>query len=360
MSSTFGENIVVSLFGESHGYCVGATVDGFPAGIKLDFQYINEFMERRKPKLNAFSTSRLEDDTYKIVSGLTNGYTNGSPLTVIILNKSMNSDDYSNMINVVRPSHADFTASIKFRGYNDTLGGGHFSGRLMAPVCFVGAICKYVLEQRNVKVCSHLFSVGNVKDVPFNMTEVSSADINKIYKNDIPVISDDTGRKMIDLVKKINVKKDSVGGIIECACLGVPVGVGAPHFDGIENRLSSAMFGIPGIKGIEFGSGFDGCASFGSVNNDEFYMDKGSVKTKSNNCGGILGGISNGMPIIFRVAVKPASSIGIEQNTINLKTKENVRITVCGRHDSCIALRAVPCVEAMTSIVIYDMLLGRV
>ncbi len=358
MSSTMGKNIILSLFGESHGPCVGATVHGLPAGIKLDLKYIDEFMDRRKARLDDFSTHRLEEDEYKIISGVTNGYTNGAPLTVIIENKKANKGDYDKIVDLARPSHADFTANVKFNGYNDAYGGGHFSGRLMAPVCFVGAVCKKFLEDKNIKIYSHLFSVGDIMDTPFDMTNIFTHDVENIYKKKLPVISEVATDKMLKLVKEVRNENDSIGGIIECACVGVPAGVGSPHFEGVENKISSAVFGIPAVKGIEFGSGFAGSILKGSENNDEFYINDGAVKTKTNNCGGILGGISNGMPIVFRVAVKPTASIGIEQNTINLKNKENTKIKISGRHDSCIALRAAPCVEAMTAIVICDMLMG--
>ena len=358
MASVFGKNIIVSLFGESHGECVGITADGFPAGVRVDFNYIKKFMDRRKPRLNAFSTSRLEDDEFKVLSGITNGCTNGAPMTAVIFNKKNDSGDYKDLSYLVRPSHADYTARIKFNGYSDLRGGGHLSGRLMAPICFLGALCKSVLEQKGIKIAARLFRVGNICDVPFDINSVALSEIEKIPQKEIPVISDQKGIEMKNLVEKVRKEKDSIGGVIECICLGVPAGIGSPHFDGIENRISAAMFGIPAVKGIEFGSGFAGARSRGSVNNDEFCVINGEVKTKSNNCGGILGGISNGMPIVFKVAVKPTASIGLKQGTVDVKNMKNCKITVMGRHDSCIAYRALPCVEAMASIVLLDMLLG--
>ncbi len=356
MASVFGKNIIVSIFGESHGSHIGAVVDGLPCGIEINMAYINNFIDKRKAKHNVFSTSRIESDEIKIISGVTNNITNGAPFTFIIENKNKRSSDYNELSNVLRPSHADFTSYIKYHGYNDRRGGGHFSGRLTAPICVVGAICKEFLEKKGIKIGAHIFSIGDVCDTSFLYNKELSNTIDKLSTKEFAVISDEKGEKMKELVKEIRSEGDSIGGIVECACIGLPIGIGSPHFDGIENRLSSAIFGVPAIKGIEFGSGFAGTKLRGSENNDSFYMDGDNIITRTNNCGGILGGISNGMPIIFRVAVKPTTSISKEQDTVDIKNKTNVKISINGRHDSCIVPRVLPCIEAITSIVLLDMM----
>lgn len=326
MSSIYGENIKVSIWGQSHSPAIGVTVDGLPAGIKIDVEKLHRFLGRRAPGKNKFSTARREDDKPEFLSGLKDGVTCGAPLTAVIYNSDTRPSDYEEISFKPRPSHADYSAHVKFRGFQDFYGGGHFSGRLTAPLCVAGGIFIQILEGEGVSIrCA-------VKSVAGETSE----------------------EKITAAVEAARARGDSVGGVIECVAENVPAGLGNPMFDGLENMISKAVFAIPAIKGIEFGNGFS-CASLcGSENNDEFFMDGGQIKTKTNNHGGILGGISSGMPIIFRVAVKPTPSIGLGQKTVNLKTGENTEIIVSGRHDPCIVFRALPCVEAAAAMAIYD------
>ena len=332
MSSQYGKKLKISIFGQSHSPATGVNIDGLPAGIKIDMDELRLFMQRRRPGQNALTTARVEDDEPEIISGLANGITCGAPLAVIIRNTDVKSDDYNEIRDIPRPSHADYAAHVKFDGNHDAAGGGHFSGRLTAPLCVAGGICLQILQSLGVKVEAEIKQIGNVYGTYDEMmAEISAA----------------------------KEKGDSVGGIIECTATGLPPGIGDPIFDGIENRIAGIVFGIPGVKGIEFGSGFAGAARRGSENNDAFYMDGETVKTRTNNCGGILGGITNGMPVVFRVAFKPTPSIGLEQESVSLSRKENAVLQIKGRHDPCIVPRAVPCVEAAAAIALYDAYLER-
>ncbi len=331
MSSIYGENFKVSVWGQSHSKAIGVTIDGLPAGIKIDFGQLQSFLDRRAPGKNRFSTARSEADAPEFLSGLKNEITCGAPLTAVIYNSDANPSDYESISDTPRPSHADYAAQVKYRGFQDTSGGGHFSGRLTAPLCIAGGICKQILEKQGITINASIKSVGG-ETQPENFAAI---------------------------VDKARENGDSVGGIIECVAENVPAGIGDPIFDGMENRISAAVFAIPAVKGIEFGNGF-ACASLhGSENNDAFYSDGGQIKTKTNNHGGILGGITSGMPIVFRIAVKPTPSIGIMQETVNIKTAENTNISISGRHDPCIVFRALPCVEAAAALAIYDAILGR-
>lgn len=326
MSSIIGDNIKISIWGQSHSDAIGVTIDGLPAGIKIDMEKLNEFLKRRAPGQSKYSTPRKEADLPEFLSGLVDNTTCGAPLCAIIRNTNTKSSDYKNITDIPRPSHADYTAHIKYNGFNDVSGGGHFSGRLTAPLCIAGGICLQILENMGIKISARIKSISGEEDT----------------------------QKAYELIDKAREELDSVGGIIECVAENVPVGLGDPMFDGMENRISRVIFGIPAIKGIEFGNGFS-CASLnGSENNDAFYIDNGMVKTKTNNHGGILGGITSGMPIVFRVAVKPTPSIAKEQDSISLTKNENTRLTIHGRHDPCIVPRAVPCVEAACAIAILD------
>lgn len=351
MSSMTGKNIKISIFGQSHSEAIGIVIDGLPAGFSIDTEKVNSFMARRAPGRNDFSTARKEADKIEILSGLTGNTTCGAPLCAVIRNTDTHSENYDSIKDCPRPSHADYAANVKYNGFNDVSGGGHFSGRLTAPLCFAGAVCMQILEGRNIKIKAHIYSVKDVNDTPFDLTNITDEDI---ASKDFPVIDDKSGKLMQNVILSAKENKDSVGGIIECAVTGISAGYGSPVFDGIENIIAKNIFGIPAVKGIEFGNGFDCTKLFGSENNDEFAVKDGKFVTTSNNSGGINGGITNGMPIVFRTAIKPAPSIGKEQNSISLSDKTEKKLTIDGRHDPCIVQRAVPVIEAVTAISILD------
>ncbi len=357
MSSSFGNKVKVSIFGESHGKGIGCVIDGLPAGEKIDLEILENFMDRRAPGKNKFGTKRNEKDSVEFLSGLVDGVVTGSPLTGVILNKDQRSMDYKNLEVVPRPSHADFTAYEKYKGFADMRGGGHFSGRLTAPICLAGGIAIQILEKRDICIGSHLYSIGEVKGKSYTDVDLTVEELKSPLDNELPVLDREVSNKMKDLLEKTRLQEDSVGGIIETGIIGLPVGLGNPIFDGIENKLASALFGIPGVKGIEFGSGFVGTKSNGSAHNDEYDIVDGKVVTKTNNNGGIIGGISNGMPVIFKTAMKPTPSISKEQNSVNLNKKTKEKLVIKGRHDPCIAVRAVPVMEAVAAIVILDLIM---
>lgn len=353
MSSIFKGNINISIFGESHGEIIGTVIDNIPAGEKIDFDELCFQMNRRAPGCNDISSSRNESDTPKIISGLLNGYTTGAPICALIKNKDTRSQDYKKIINkTIRPGHADYTASIKYNGFNDLRGSGHFSGRLTAPLTIAGSICRQILEKRGIVIGSHIYSIFNIYDTPFE--KIDDSLLKNLTHEKFPLIDSSLKEKMINKIIEIKNNGDSVGGIIECAVNNVPVGLGNPIFDSIESGISSLVFSIPAIKGIEFGAGFKSATMTGSQNNDEFTIINDKIFTKSNNHGGILGGISSGMPIIFRCAVKPTPSISKIQNTINLNSNSPDTISASGRHDPCIVPRAVPVVEAVTAIALLN------
>ena len=351
MSSSFGENIRVSIFGQSHSGAIGVTVDGLPAGEKIDLAQLQRFLDRRAPGRNDYSTARREADVPEILCGLKDGLTCGAPLTAIIRNGDVRSQDYEPLRTTPRPGHADFTAQVKYGGAQDAAGGGHFSGRLTAPLCIAGGICLQLLAREGITVISRIASIAGVADEG----ELTGSTAEK----DFPVVSDVRGEEMRAAIEAARTEGDSVGGVIECAVLGVPAGLGDPMFDGMENRIAAIIFGIPAVKGIEFGAGFAAAAMRGSEHNDAFALQDGRVVTKTNHCGGILGGITTGMPIRFRTAIKPTPSIAHEQESVDLDTMQNVKLRVGGRHDPCIVPRAVPCVEAAAAIAVYDALLSR-
>ena len=352
MSSIYGKNIKVSVFGQSHSPAIGVTVDGLPAGLKVDLDEIHAFMQRRAPGNASFATPRKEADEPQFIAGIVNGYTCGAPLTAIIQNTNTRSSDYEELKRVPRPAHADFTAEMKYGGYQDVAGGGHFSGRLTAPLCIAGAICLSALKNEGISVFAHIASIKEVLDTPFSpVSPVPPKDLT------FPLLDDTKKEEMLGVIEQARKNLDSVGGTIECAVTGLPVGLGEPMFDGMENRISQIIFGIPAIKGIEFGNGFGATLLYGSQNNDPFVAEKGAILTKTNNHGGILGGITSGMPLVFKVAVKPTPSIGSEQKSVDLETLEETTLKVKGRHDPCIVPRAVPCVEAAAAIAVYDALL---
>ncbi len=351
MSSKIGTNIEISVFGESHGEAIGVVINNLPSGEKVDPVELKSFMARRQGGNNPFSTPRKEADEVKFLSGILNGYTTGTPLCAIIENHNVRSEDYNS--DIPRPGHADFTAHIKYNGFNDTRGGGHFSGRLTAPLCIAGGILIQILKRKGIKILSHIYSIGNVYDIPFDMVnpEITASNIT------FPVINQSVKEEMQNEILSAKDGLDSVGGIIECAITGVPAGIGNPIFDGIENKIASTVFGIGAVKGIEFGLGFKASALRGSQVNDPFIIEDKEIKTKTNNHGGILGGISSGMPIIFRTAFKPTPSIGQEQRSVSLSKMEETTLKIVGRHDPCIVPRAIPCIESAAAIAIADILL---
>lgn len=355
MSSETGRKIRASIFGESHGIAIGAVVDNLPAGEHIDFEELQSFLRRRQGGNDKYSTSRKEADIPEFVSGIRDGYTTGAPICIIMKNENTRSVDYKT--DIPRPGHADFTAYTKYRGFCDLRGGGHFSGRLTAPICAAGGILMQILKRRGIDIVAHLSSVGNVSDHKINSLGLEEDELNKIKSGGFPAFSDDAGRKMQDLIVSAKEEGDSVGGCVECGIYGIEAGIGRPMFEGIENAIAQAVFGIGGVKGIEFGNGFEASKIKGSDNNDEFYMVDGKVKTKTNNHGGILGGITTGMPIVFNVAFKPTPSISKEQGSISFSKQEDVIMSTKGRHDPCIAVRAVPCIEAIAAIAISDFLL---
>ena len=352
MSSIYGKNIKISIFGQSHSPAIGVTIDGLPAGVKIDMEGLSSFMSRRAAGGKAFATNRCEKDAPEFVSGLVNDTTCGAPLCAIIKNENTRSSDYANLSVTPRPSHADFTAEMKYGGFQDKSGGGHFSGRLTAPLCVAGAICKQILKEQGIDIFAHIKSIKDVEDIPFNPLNPETP-----KDGNFPVLNEAQKQKMLDTIESARKSADSVGGIIECAVTGVPIGLGEPMFDGLENRISQIVFGIPAVKGLEFGNGFEATKLKGSENNDSFVLKNDEVTTETNNHGGILGGISSGMPIIFRVAIKPTPSIGREQKSVNLATMEETPLIVHGRHDPCIVPRAVPCVESAAAIAILDTIL---
>lgn len=354
MSSSFGKNIRVSIFGQSHGAAVGAVIDGLPAGHVLDMEALAAFVRRRSPAGNPLGTKRREADEFEILSGLSGGRLCGAPLAVIFRNTDAHSGDYSKFADTPRPGHADFTAAVKYGGAADISGGGHFSGRLTAPLVLAGGICMQLLLKEDIRIGAHLLSVGDVADKPFDRTAVCTEDFENVLKNALPVRDVQAGESMAALIEQVRKDCDSVGGVVECAVLGLPVGIGEPMFMGLESRIAQIVFGIPAIKGIEFGSGFAGAAARGSENNDPYTIKDGKVVTVKNDHGGILGGISTGMPLLFKAAIKPTPSVAKEQATVSLIEKEPRIIKITGRHDPCIALRAVPCIEAAAAFTVYD------
>ena len=354
MSSMTGNKIKISVFGQSHSEGIGVVIDSLPAGKKIDLEKVYQFMERRAPGRSILSTQRKEADKPEILSGLVNGVTCGVPLCAVIRNTNTRSADYNNIADTPRPSHADFSGFMRYNGFNDVAGGGHFSGRLTAPLCFAGAVCMQVLEEMGIKIQAHILKIKDVSDESFN--PVSVAEMN-IGKKPFPVINEKAGEKMRAEIDKARLDCNSVGGIIECAVTGLRAGFGNPMFDGVENMLAKNIFGIPAVKGIEFGNGFGAAGLFGSENNDDFCIENGEIKTVTNNSGGINGGITNGMPIIFRAAFKPTPSIYKEQNSVSIKDKTEKKLKIEGRHDPCIVPRAVPVVEAVTAFTILDMIM---
>ncbi len=356
--TSYGKNIKISVYGGSHDDEIGVIAENIPGGIEFSYSRLCEFMKRRTPGQSRLTTSRKEPDIPLLVSGIdVDGdfcKTNGETLKIAIKSTNVRTSDYANLEFTPRPSHADYPAYVKSHGRADLRGGGHFSGRLTAPLCAIGGIFRQNLEERGIFIGAHIKSVKGVEDESFDPVRINKEKFEKILTHSLPVIDEKAGMRMAEVIDSARMAQDSVGGVIECAAVGLPVGLGEHMFSGMEGRISSIVFSIPAVKGLEFGAGFKSSGMFGSENNDPFYYDGGVVRTMTNNCGGILGGMTNGMPLIFRCAVKPTPSISREQDSVNLTTGENVKIQIKGRHDPCIIPRAVPVIEAACAIALFD------
>lgn len=357
MSSVIGNKIKLSVFGESHGEAIGCVIDGLPSGIKLDFDEINREMARRAPGNDKTATARRESDTPVILSGVLDDTTTGAPLAMMIRNTNTRSGDYGNLMTVPRPSHSDYPAYVKYNGNNDVRGGGHFSGRLTAPVVFAGAVAKQILKAKGITIGAHISKIGSVCDDNFDKNSISREELDAITHKKFAVINDESEAEMRACVEKARMNGDSIGGVIECAAIGMPVGVGGNMFDTVESRLSAALFGVPAVKGVQFGAGFDFAEMLGSEANDGYEIKNGSVALLSNNNGGVLGGMSSGAPIVFSVVLKPTPSISVPQKSVNLQTMENETLVVKGRHDPCVVPRAVPVIEGITSVILLDLMM---
>ena len=358
MASVWNKGLCISIFGESHGEAVGVIMDNVPPGVEIDFKRVEQFLSRRAPSSHkSGSTARTESDKFRVISGIFRGKTTGTPICAITRNEDFVSKDYADIECLARPGHADFTGCIRYKFSNDPRGAGHFSGRLTAPMTFAGAICEQILQLKGIRTFAHINAIENIKDWQFCTKKTTISQLEEVSRKRIAVLDDsiiDPIEKKLDRLAR---EGDSVGGTIECVVLGMPAGIGSPMFDGIENYISCLAFAVPGVKGIEFGAGFASSHMLGSENNDEFYIEDENIRTKTNNHGGILGGISSGMPIIFNVAIKPTPTISKKQKTVNLKTSKCEEISVCGRHDACIALRAVPVIESVANIAILSQII---
>lgn len=367
MGSTFGNALRVQIFGQSHSAAIGCVVEGLPAGFRVDLDELGRFMQRRAPGRNRWSTPRAEADVPRIVSGLNDrGETCGAPLAAIIENTNTRSGDYDQLRRVPRPGHADFAAEAKWHGSQDVPGGGHFSARLTAPLCVAGGIALQVLAERGVRVAAHVAQVGDVHDAPFSAHDLSTHGSALLARQmealadgrDFPTVSLDAGVRMRQLIDEVRERGDSVGGAVECVACGMPAGVGGPRYDGIQGTIARIAFGIPAVKGLEFGAGFSVAQMYGSQNNDPFDVVDGVAVPVTNHAGGSLGGITTGAPVLFRIAVKPTPSIGLPQRSVDLATNEPTTLEVRGRHDPCVAPRAVPIAEAAMALALLDCLLS--
>ena len=366
MSSSFGNSVKVQIFGQSHSEAIGVVVDGLPAGEPVDLGALAAFMARRAPGKNAWSTPRREADAPRVLSGLNpQGHTCGAPLALLIENTNTRSSDYSQIARNPRPGHADLTAQARWHGEQDVAGGGHFSGRLTACLCAAGGVALQMLERRGIRVVAHIRSIAGIDDAPFDPV-ACAGQFGALSGKAFPVLDEQAGLDMQSAIAGAHACGDSVGGVVECACTGLPAGVGGPMFDGVENVLARVLFGIPAVKGVEFGAGFAVADMYGSQNNDPIALDEaGRATCLANNAGGILGGITTGMPLIVRAAFKPTPSIACEQATIDVCEGTRATLQVGGRHDPCVVVRAVPVVEAAVALGMLDCmgsdgLLGRV
>lgn len=355
MSSTYGEHLKLSIFGQSHGPSIGMVLDGIPAGLPINIEELQRFLNRRAPGQSNYSTSRKESDRPEFLGGILDGYTCGAPIAAVIQNTNAISEDYDQLKDCPRPGHADYPAQVKYRGYQDVRGGGHCSGRLTAPLCIAGGLCKQWLENMGIRIGAHIVAIGGIVDEPVYL-DWANPDLDKIH-TDFPVLNPECGEKMKSAIAAAQADGDSVGGLVECIITGLPAGLGEPMFGGMESKIAQIVYGIPAVKGLNFGTGFAGAYMRGSENNDQFIIEDGKIRTKRNYAGGILGGITNGMPLVFEVAIKPTASIGMPQKTISMSRMEEKEFTVKGRHDPCIVPRAVPVVEAAAAIAIYDAIL---
>jgi len=355
MSSTYGEILKLSIFGQSHGPAIGMTLDGIPAGLPVDLDKLQIFLNRRAPGQGEYATSRKEADQPEFLSGIVDNYTCGAPIAAIIRNTNTRSGDYSNLKDCPRPGHADYPAQIKYNGFQDVAGGGHFSGRLTAAVCISGGLCKQWLERKGIRIGGHISVLAGIADEPVFLDWVNP-NLDAIGA-DFPVLNPSAGEKMREEIAKAKQDGDSVGGVIECIITGLPAGLGDPMFDGVESKLAQIIYGIPAVKGLDFGSGFTGSYLRGSQNNDAYTIEGEKIRTITNQAGGILGGITTGMPVVFQAAIKPTPSIAKAQQSISLEKMENQTLTVQGRHDPCIVPRAVPVIEAAAAIAIFDICL---
>ncbi len=359
MASVFGNVIHLSIFGQSHSPAIGCSLDGLPAGIELDLDALQRFLDRRAPGRSDTATMRREADAPEFVAGVTDGRTDGAPLAAIIRNADTRSGDYAGLRRVPRPGHADFPARIKYRNMHDVAGGGHFSGRLTAPLCVAGGIALQALEGCGVRIAAHIANLGpeGIPDEPLNPMEADPGQLAAIASNELPCIDADAASRMREAILSARSELDSIGGVVECAAYGMPAGVGDPMFDGIENRIARIAFGIPAVKGVDFGAGFGAAYLKGSENNDAYRMVGGAVRTETNRAGGILGGITTGAPVVWQMAVKPTPSIGRAQRSVDMDEGADTELTVRGRHDPCIVPRAVPVAEAACALALLDALL---
>ena len=355
MSSIYGENLKLSIFGQSHGAAIGMTLDGIPAGLPINDAELQNFLSRRAPGANEYATTRKESDRPEFLSGIVDGFTCGAPITAIIRNSNTRSSDYDNLKDCPRPGHADYTAHVKYSGYQDVSGGGHFSGRLTAPLCIAGGLCKQWLANKGVRIGAHISAIAGITDEPVFL-DWTQPDLDSI-RDDFPVLNPLAGENMRQAIAEAKADGDSVGGLVECIVTGLPAGLGDPMFSGMESRIAKIVFGIPAVKGLDFGTGFMGAYLRGSQNNDAFTVNNGKISTVTNHSGGILGGITNGMPLIFQVAIKPTPSIAKLQQSVSLERMELQDLIVNGRHDPCIVPRAVPVIEAAAAIAVFDAML---
>ncbi len=356
MSSDIGKNLRLSIFGESHGEAVGCVINGLPAGVKLDMDKIYADMLRRAPGKDKTSTPRLEKDIPHIISGVLNGVTTGAPLAMLIENTNAKSADYGNVMTTPRPSHSDYPAFIKYNGANDIRGGGHFSGRLTAPLVFAGAVAKQILAEKGISIGAHILKIGSVNDCSFDYLNVNKELLERLSSSAFSVIGDAAEKAMRNEIENARMNRDSVGGIIECAAVGLPVGLGANMFSTVEGRLSEILFGVPAVKGVEFGAGFSFGEMKGSDANDQYCLKNNKVSLMSNNNGGVLGGMTTGAPLILSVAIKPTPSISQPQKSVNLQTMKEESLVIKGRHDPCIVVRAVPVIEAAVAFGLLDLM----
>jgi chorismate synthase len=349
MQNSYGKMFTITSFGESHGSCIGVVIDGCPAGLPINEQEVQQEVDKRKP-VSLISTSRVEEEKVEVLSGILNGYTTGAPITMLIWNKDVDSSQYEQTRHLLRPGHADYTAYIKYGGFNDFRGGGRFSGRITATFVMAGAVAKRLLKLIGVDILACTVEIGGIKARAMGIDETRK----NIEQNPLKCADPRAAGEMLRIVEQAREEGDSLGGIIEGTTLNMPVGLGEPVFDTLEGELAKALFAIPAIKGVEFGSGFSAARMRGSENNDPFTIDNGRIVTTTNNAGGILGGISNGMPLLVRVVVKPTPSIAREQETVDIDKMEKASVEVEGRHDACIVPRAVPAVEAMMAVTLCD------